>query len=144
MNQLNNSNTNSKCNLLNIKINKENNIDKNIDENIDKNIDKNNIDKNDIKELLKELEEESLNSINSNYFTEEEKKKINYEKMKYKLIYYIFLIIGFYLIYICNNNNYLAIFFEIILNLCYPYIFIPIKLYLCRNNFSKICIPLKF
>tara|TARA_B100000575_G_scaffold289169_1_gene290507 strand:+ start:1372 stop:1758 length:387 start_codon:yes stop_codon:yes gene_type:complete len=98
--------------------------------------------KNKINNLIKELEEDSEDSINSNYFTEEEKNKIKNTKYKYSMIYYICLLVGFYLMYSCSEESYLMLFFEIILNICYPYIFIPIKLFLCRDKLTKICIPL--
>ena len=98
----------------------------------------NNIDeRNQINELIKELEEESMDSINSNYFTEDEKKKLNNSKYISNSIYYISVLIGLYLIYKCYTNIYIVIFFEFILNLFFPYIFIPIKLFLCRNELIK-------
>ena len=98
--------------------------------------------RNEINELIKELEEESMDSINSNYFTEDEKKKINNSKYMSNLVYYICIFIGFYLIYTCSDKSNIIIVFEIILNLFYPYIFIPIKLFLCRTQLKNMCIPL--
>tara|TARA_E500000178_G_scaffold326731_1_gene355223 strand:- start:65 stop:442 length:378 start_codon:yes stop_codon:yes gene_type:complete len=98
--------------------------------------------KNRINDLIKELEEETDDSINSNYFTDEESKRIDNSKYKYQAVYYICLIIGFYLMFICSEKSYLMLFFEVILNIFYPYIFIPIKLFLCRNKLTRICIPL--
>lgn len=114
--------------LINKKKNNENNKNKDI---------------NELNELLKQLEEESLDSINSNYFTEEEKQKIDNGKQKTKYVYYTFLIFGFILMFICPHAGLFSLFFEIILNIFYPYIFIPIKLFLCRNSLNTICIPLK-
>ena len=98
--------------------------------------------KNKINNLIKELEEETDDSINSNYFTDEERKRINNSKHKYQAVYYICLIIGFYLMFICSEKSYLMLFFEVILNIFYPYIFIPIKLFLCKDKLTRICIPL--
>ena len=98
--------------------------------------------KNKINNLIKELEEETDGSINSNYFTDEEKKRINNSKYKYQTVYYICLIIGFYLMFSCSEKSYLILFFEIILNIFYPYIFVPIKLFLCKDKLTRMCIPL--
>ena len=95
-----------------------------------------------INKLINELDVETDNSINSNYFNEDEKKKINNINNFNKLIYYICLILGFYLIIVCDYNGIFTLFFEIILNLFIPYLFIPIKLFMCRNNLKNICIPL--
>jgi len=96
----------------------------------------------DINDLIKQFEEETDESINSNYFTENEKKKINNSKYISKIIHYIAISIGFYLMYACPKKTYTMLFFEIILNLFYPYIFIPIKLFLCRTQLKNICIKL--
>tara|TARA_B100000683_G_C12143838_1_gene412980 strand:- start:80 stop:451 length:372 start_codon:yes stop_codon:yes gene_type:complete len=98
--------------------------------------------KNKINNLIKELEEETGDTINTNYFTDEEKKKINNSALKYSAVYYICLLIGFYLMYVCSEKSYLMLFFEIILNIFYPYIFVPIKLFLCKGKLTKMCIPL--
>lgn len=97
---------------------------------------------NELNNLIKELEEESMDSINSDYFTENEKKKLNNSKYMSNLIYYIFASIGFYLMYKCFKKKYVMLIFEIVLNLFYPYIFIPIKLFLCRTELTNMSFSL--
>jgi hypothetical protein len=118
-------------NINNIEENQNNNIEENQNNNIE-----------NINKFINELGEESDDSINTNYFTEKEQNKINNINSFNKYIYYICLLFGFYLIIVCNYNGLSTLFFEVILNLFIPYLFIPIKLFMCKKNLTKICIPL--
>lgn len=89
---------------------------------------------NSINDLLYNFDSESLDSVNSNYFTEQEQKIIKYENNKELYNHFIFTIFGFLLIFIFNFNNIYCLLFEIILSIIIPYIFIPLKLLLNKNK----------
>ena len=79
-------------------------------------------------EKIAELTKDSFDE-SSEYSYEsipEEKKKIDY-------FYIIAFSIGLILIYYFYIDNYFLVFAEFILNFMYPYLFIPIKLYVCRK-----------
>ena len=75
-----------------------------------------------------------------NYYTKEEQEKLEKE-LNFQIYFHLILcIFGFYLIFKCYKENDLTkTFFESILNMIFPYIFIPIKLFFCRNELTSIC-----
>lgn len=88
-------------------------------------------------EKIAELTKDSFDE-SSEYSYEsipEEEKKIDY-------FYIIAFTIGLILIYYFYIDNYFLAFAEFILNFMYPYLFIPVKLYVCRrmliNKLKKI------
>ena len=77
----------------------------------------------------------------NNYYTKEEQEKINNE-LNFQIYFHLFLcIFGFYLIFRCYKENELTrTFFETVLNIIFPYIFIPLKLFFCRDMLTHICL----
>ena len=75
-----------------------------------------------------------------NYYTKEEQDKINND-LNFQIFFHIGLcLFGFFLIIRCyKDNEIVKTFFEIILNIVFPYIFIPLKLFFCRNELTSIC-----
>ena len=89
------------------------------------------------------LKDSLLNDkINENFFTEDEIKMNNYNDKYNKVLYRILIIIGFIILLLCKIVNIYVLIPEIILNICLPYIYIPVKVLLCqvslRNNIKKI------
>ena len=78
-----------------------------------------------MKDSFDESSEYSYESI-----PEEKKPGINF-------YYIIAVIIGLFLLYYFYNGNIFLTFTELVLNLVYPYIYIPIKLYISRKNIMK-------
>ncbi len=76
-----------------------------------------------------------------NHYTKEEQDKIE-KDLNFQIYFHIILcIFGFYLIIKCyNNNEFIKTFFESILNMVFPYLFIPLKLFFCRENLKNICL----
>ena len=82
------------------------------------------------------------NRINDNYFNEDEINMNNYNNKYEKMIYIILIILGFIVLLLCGVVNIYILLPEIILNICLPYIYIPVKVLLCqtdlRHNVKKI------
>ena len=79
-------------------------------------------------EKLEELSKDSFDESSEYSYVsiEEDKPGINY-------LYYIVFSIGLVLLYIFYNNNIFLTFIEFVLNCIYPYIYVPIKLYMCKK-----------
>lgn len=98
------------------------------------------------KQLIKDNDniKDSLlnNKINDNYFNKDEIKMNNYNNKYEKTVYIILIILGFLILLLCGVVNIYILLPEIILNICLPYIYIPVKVLLCqtdlRNNIKKI------
>ena len=70
-------------------------------------------------------------------FTEEEQKYIK-NTNKFNLYLNILLrLIGFILILFCGDFNIFKTPFEIFINIFFPYVFIPIKIILCKDCLYK-------
>ena len=80
------------------------------------------------REKLEELSKDSFDESSEYSYVsiEEDKPGINY-------LYYIVFSIGLVLLYIFYNNNVFLTFIEFVLNCIYPYIYVPIKLYMCKK-----------
>lgn len=82
------------------------------------------------------------NRINDNYYNKDEININNYNNKYEKIIYIILIILGFIILVLCGVVNIYILLPEIILNICLPYIYIPVKVLLCqidlRNNIKKI------
>ncbi len=80
------------------------------------------------REKLDELSKDSFDESSEYSYVsiEEDKPSFNYS-------YYITFSIGLVLLYIFYNNNLFLTFAEFILNCIYPYIYVPIKLYMCKK-----------
>lgn len=80
------------------------------------------------REKLEELSKDSFDESSEYSYVsiEEDKPGINY-------LYYIVFSIGLVLLYIFYNNNIFLTFIEFVLNCIYPYIYVPIKLYMCKK-----------
>jgi hypothetical protein len=141
----------------------DNNTEDTEDDNIDENIDENNNKEDNESELSVEsnvvnVKEESkpivsqptcgainfksdLNMLMKDSF--DESSEYSYEsipeekKPGINFYYIIAVIIGLFLLYYFYNGNIFLTFTELVLNLVYPYIYIPIKLYISRKNIMK-------
>jgi hypothetical protein len=80
------------------------------------------------REKLEQLSKDSFDESSEYSYVsiEEDKPGINY-------LYYIVFSIGLVLLYIFYNNNIFLTFIEFVLNCIYPYIYVPIKLYMCKK-----------
>lgn len=85
--------------------------------------------KSDLNMLMKDSFDES-SEYSYESIPEEKKQGINF-------YYIIAVIIGLFLLYYFYNGNIFLTFTELVLNLVYPYIYIPIKLYISRKNIMK-------
>ena len=102
------------------------------------------------KELVEDnnnLRDSLLNDkINNSYFTKEEKDINKYNDRYQQIVHIILVVIGFIILILCGIIDIYILIPEIVLNLCLPYIYIPVKVLLCqsilRDNIKKIYIVL--
>ena len=78
------------------------------------------------------------NKIDDDFFTPEEKKINQMNEDSENLFHYILVAIGFIVMFLCGTVGYFSIF-EIIINLFYPFIYIPAKFILCHKDIYKNC-----
>lgn len=78
------------------------------------------------------------NKIDDNFFTPEEKKINKLNENNENLFHYVLVAIGFLVMFLCGQVGFFT-FFEIILNLFYPYVYIPAKFILCYKSIYKNC-----
>ena len=78
------------------------------------------------------------NTINSNYFTQQDKQINEMLDTNDKVTHYILVAISFLLILICGKIGFFIIF-EIILALFYPYVYIPVKIVVCHKYIAHNC-----
>ena len=80
------------------------------------------------KDKLDKLSEESSESVYSYVSIDEPKSE------KFSYFYIICFVIGLFLIYLLYNGNIFITLIEFVLNFSFPYIYIPIKLYINKKE----------